>query len=292
MMKRFYRKYKWYLPAMIVVLFFACKPAAEKYSGPKGYDFNAPEKFNMPESLLEISGIAFYKGNGNVVYSVQDEEGKLFIQNWGIKKQNNVKFSSKGDYEDLAILNDTFFIIKSSGTLLSFPYAEVNKKETEEVKQWKDILPDGEYESLYADEQNQVLYALCKNCEADKKTKMTTGYKLKYNEVSGTLTKLATFKIDASKAEATGIKMKSGLKPSALTKNPQTGEWYVLSSLQKVLVVAGADWEIKAVHKLSPSKFIQPEGIAFDKNFNLYISNEGDEFNAGNILKFKYKPAK
>lgn len=78
----------------------------------------------MPESLLEISGITFNKSISDTIYAIQDEEGKLFRLPWGIKKQNNAKFGKKGDYEDLTIINDHAFILKSNGTLFSFPMSD------------------------------------------------------------------------------------------------------------------------------------------------------------------------
>ncbi|MEJ5960988.1 SdiA-regulated family protein [Pedobacter immunditicola] len=291
-MKNFYNNYKWLMPAVLGITFFACKPAADKYSWPAGYDFSSPEKFIMPGSLLEISGITFYQGNGKVVYSVQDEEGLLFKQNWGDAKQTNVEFASGGDYEDVAILNETVFILKSSGTILSFPLAETSGQKTKKVKEWKNILPKGEYEGLYADQENQTLYALCKDCNVDKKTKDATGYLLSYEPKSGVLALGGDFKIMGEQVEALGYPIKSGLKAAALAKNPQTGEWYMLSSVHKLLVIANPDWTIKEAHALNPADFLQPEGMAFDNEFNLYISNEGDELSAGNILKFKYTPAK
>jgi hypothetical protein len=55
-----------------------------------------------------------------------------------------------------------------------------------------------------------------------------------------------------------------------------------------MLVVADGNWVIKAVYNLNPAIYIQPEGIAFDKQNNLYISNEGGDIHAGNILKITY----
>ncbi|RYZ91706.1 MAG: SdiA-regulated family protein, partial [Sphingobacteriaceae bacterium] len=83
-------------------------------------------------------------------------------------------------------------------------------------------------------------------------------------------------------------KKKTKFAPSALAKNPRTGEWYIVSSVNKLLVVADANWKVKQTYPLSVSIFPQPEGIAFDKSNNLYISNEGNLGN-GNILKFVYK---
>jgi len=291
-MKNSYKNHKWLIPATILITIFACRSATNKYSGPAGYDFSSPEKFIMPESLLEISGIALHQGNGKVIYSVQDEEGRLFKQNWGDAKQTSVKFGSNGDYEDVAILNETVFILKSSGTILSFPLSETSKKKTENVKQWKNILPKGEYEGLYADQEKQTLYALCKECSVDKKTQDATGYVFNYDAKAGALAIGADFKIKGEQLEALGHPIKSGLKAAALAKNPQTGEWYILSSVHKLLVIANPDWTIKAAYPLNPADFLQPEGIAFDHTFNLYISNEGDEISAGNILKFNYTAEK
>jgi uncharacterized protein YjiK len=291
-MKKIYKKCKWYLLAIVFVLFYACKPAANKYTAPEGYNFDQPEKFNMPGSLLEISGFAFNKGDARVVYSIQDEEGKLFRQNWDEIKQTNVRFSSRGDYEDVAIIDETVFVLKSSGTLVVFPLTEINKEQTEQVKEWKKILAKGEYEGLYADEKNQTLYVICKNCDVDKKSKNSSGYVLKYKADEDSITLANEFHINGDQLEDVGHKIKSGLKPSALAKNPRTGEWYMLSSVHKLLVIADPDWKIKAAHQLNSSTFNQPEGIAFDKDFNLYISNEGDEITSGNILKFNYAPLK
>ncbi|MNL43433.1 hypothetical protein D3C87_1659450 [compost metagenome] len=65
----------------------------------------------------------------------------------------------------------------------------------------------------------------------------------------------------------------------------------MLSSTDKLLLVTDANWKIKEAHKLNSSTFNQPEGMAFDQELNLYISNEGDEITDGNILKFRYLPA-
>jgi uncharacterized protein YjiK len=79
---------------------------------------------------------------------------------------------------------------------------------------------------------------------------------------------------------------KHGLRPSALAKNPLTGEWFILSSVNKLLVITDDRWRVKNAVSLKGSEFNQPEGIAFDSQGNLYIANEGDDLSEGNILLF------
>ncbi|MHA4895592.1 SdiA-regulated domain-containing protein [Pedobacter sp. PWIIR3] len=280
--------------ALSILLAFglsSCKNE-NKYSSPPGYDFTKAEKFNMPSSLLEISGIAFKNSNSDTVYSIQDEDGKLFKQQWHVKKQQNVKFASKGDFEDLAIVKDQVIALKSNGNFYTFPVSEIKNKETKNVKDAKKLLPKGEYEGIYADESNNDIYVLCKNCPVDKKNKQVTGYILKFAADSSNFALTDSFKVDLKKIPLLNDKLKPNLNPSAIAKNRLTNEWFILSTMNKLLVVTDTAWNIKAVHKLNSSVFNQPEGIAFDKQNNLFISNEGDEITDGNVLKFKYLKSK
>src|SRR4051812_10344678 len=59
------------LMLLVVTIFIGCGDS-EMDKNPKGYDLIKGEKFIMPESLLEISGIAFHKGNSDTVYAIQD----------------------------------------------------------------------------------------------------------------------------------------------------------------------------------------------------------------------------
>lgn len=287
-MKRFYMNLLYLFAILSVFSGYACKNLLNKYTSPQGYDFNAAEKFNMPSSLLEISGITFNNGISDTIYSVQDEEGKLYRQKWDVKKQSHMKFAGRGDYEDLSIFNNMVFILKSNGTIYSFPLAEAVKEESRLVKENKKLVPKAEYEGMYADPQTNKLYVLCKSCDRDKKKKQVTVYMLDYDAGADSLKAGVELKIDLSKLKSFNRKLKNSLKPAALAKHPKTGEWYVLSSTDKVLLITDANWKIKAAHKLNSSTFNQPEGIAFDQQLNLYISNEGDEVADGNILKFSY----
>lgn len=290
MIKTIYKKLVYTIFALVATVTYGCKNPEGKYTSPKGYDLNHPDKFNMPESLLEISGIAFYHDKSDTVYSIQDEDGDLFRQAWGKKKQWHMTFGPKKDYEDLAILKETVIVLNSDGSLYAFPFAERLKEKVENLNIFKDILPKGEYESIYADQQTNQLYLLCKNCKTDKKDKHMSGTIFTYNDSKKELISSGNFSMDLSALIADETILKSGLKASALTRDPHTGEWYILSSVNKLLIVATPDWKVKSVHKLNSSIFNQPEGLAFDDQMNLYISNEGDELTDGNILKFALKP--
>ena len=97
------------------------------------------------------------------------------------------------------------------------------------------------------------------------------------------------YRPDVSKIDKMSGKKKGTFHPSALAINPITKQWFIVSSVNKVLLVADEKFNIISTHHLSSNTFNQPEGIAFDKDGNLFISNEGSETTSGNILKFDYK---
>ncbi|WP_231426129.1 SdiA-regulated domain-containing protein [Pedobacter sp. Leaf250] len=250
------------------------------------YDLANPVKYNMPQNLFEISGIVFHKGDPSRVFAIQDEDGDLFYLGLSDKQSKFTKFGGKGDYEDLAIINNYIIVLKSNGELHTFPISEINKPEAANVIKTKDLVPKAEYEGLAADEKTGTVYVLTKEVKKGKKDE-TEIFAFKFD--GGKFTPNGTFTL--SSKEIAGLSGESKLKfrPSALAKNPSTGEWYVLSSMNKLLVVTDASFKIKAIYPLKGSFFNQPEGIAFDRDNNLYISNEGGTLSAGNILMFKLK---
>lgn len=275
---------KYLLCIWLVISMSGCTPENKKEKSFLDYDLDSPEKFFMPESIFEISGIAFNKGNPDTVYAIQDEEGKLFKLGLGVKKQLHSKFGKKGDYEDVTIVKNQVVILKSSGALVSFPLAATGQEEIDSVTDWKHILPKGEFESLYGDETTGKLYALCKNCNTDEAKESLSGYIFNLGDSTAQSTH---FQIDVKQIKEKAGKMKTGFKPSGLAQNPITRDWYIVSAINKLLVVTDSNWKVKETAPLENGKFNQPEGIAFDKSGNLYISNEGSDISEGNILKFK-----
>ena len=266
-----------------IIFSFGCGNAAEPIKQLPNYNLEKPEKFIMPETLLEISGISFKNGLNDTIYAIQDEEGKLFRLAWGVKKQYHTKFGKKGDYEDVSILNNQAIILKSNGSLFTFPITDAVYEEIDSAQEWKHLLPDGEYEAMFGDEASKKLYIVCKNCEADNNKDHVSGYIL---QVTDSIRKVGEFGLDVEQIKPFTGKVKGGFRPSAISKNPVTNEWFILSAVNKLLVIADASWKIKEAYALNGNLFSQAEGITFDKEGNLYISNEGDDLKDGNILKF------
>ncbi|MBO9200671.1 MULTISPECIES: hypothetical protein [Niastella] len=276
------------IPAVLMMAGFVTLSTAcsqkRKFDGPKGYNINTPQKIVMPTSLQEISGIAFYKGNPDTVYAEQDEDGKVFYLKPGDHHATVFKFGKHGDYEDIAISNGFVIMLRSNGLLFTFPFTDLHQEESASVVEWKDLLPKGEYEAMYADEASRLIYILCKNCPDENDKKIAKGYILQLN-TEGQVSQQGNFTVDVKDIDKVLGGKKIEFRPSALAQNPRTKEWYIVASIGKILVVTDSNWKVTAVYKLNPALYIQPEGIAFDKNSNLYISNEGGDLHSGNILK-------
>jgi uncharacterized protein YjiK len=281
-----------YLSALLSLLSSSCVQSQQKKkASPKGYDLNTSIKYRMPENLLEISGIAFNGGNADTFYAIQDEEGKLFYGKLGADRVNHTKFGKHGDYEDVAVCGNLVIVLKSNGKLYIFPLSEVKEPELTNVQELDALLPSGEYESMYADEAARKLYVLCKNCDDEKTSKSSSGYIFDI-AANGTLKPTGSFQIDVKQIKKLSGQSKVNFRPSAMAKNPITKQWYIVSSVNELLVVADANWKVVATYGIDHKTFLQPEGLAFDKQGNMYISNEGDEFSKGNVLKFNYLTVK
>lgn len=272
---------------LLFLLVFCIGCTSEPYKveeSPKGYNLNRPSVLKLPSALDEISGIVYYPKD-NSVLAINDEVGWLYkiylkdnpdIQKW--------KYSNGADFEDLVLADSVFYVLESNGNIIRFKFLTPDSVDREEF-----IFPApgrNEFEILYHHPRENRLILLCKDCEIDNKNSLTA---FSFDIDSMAYASSPAFVIDIRKIETLLEQKRLRFKPSAAAIHPLTGELYIISSLNKVLVVADLMGVPKEVYKIKPRLYKQPEGLTFTSKGDLIISNESADIGAANILFFKYK---
>src|SRR5690606_28005438 len=220
---------------------------AMNYTSPTGYDLNQPEVFELTDELEEMSGMTFLQGSPDTIFAQQGEAGRLFFFALGDENPKQTRFATDGDYEDIAMLGDDVVMQRRGGCLYRFTVNQRHDKQVESVATWKKPFPEGEYESLATRAGDSRLYILCKDCEADRKQEVTTGYAFRLTD-DETINKERSFSISHAQIERYAPLEGKAFRPSAMAWNPHTNEWYVVSSINKLLVVLDDAWQVKEVH--------------------------------------------
>lgn len=275
------------LPLQLALLLLcACGPKASSVRGnTEGYNLDHPATIILPSVLNEISGIWSYPKDGSL-FAIEDEDGFLYKIN--PKKPDQIlrwRFHGHGDFEDVCLVGETFFILRSDGAIFA-----CNIPSGSAVKSTKYEFPEegNEFESLYYDDSLRRLVMVCKECSQDSKKQVSIRT---FDPATGQFA-TAPFKLDAQHIASIIGEEKIRFKPSAATINPFTGQIWLISSVNKLLVVATRSGEVLQAYPLDPGIYKQPEGIAFGADRTLYISNEGAEIGSGNILVMPYRPAR
>ncbi len=268
-----------------IIAIWGCKTETS-FISPQGYDLTAPEIIQLPHALDEVSGICFLKGNNDSLYAIEDESGKLYKYVLSSKALIKNKFYNKGDYEDISInQNGQFVVLKSNGELVTFAKTDTWMENIEQVTVIKDLLPSGEYEGIFA--KDNKWYVLCKNCKGEDDKKELTIYEIQpANGNKAAVVLPIKVKFSTLRKEANA--KKENFHPSCLSFNSVTKEWFVISAVNNKLMVLDTQWHAKFLFELNPSVFKQPEGIAFNDQGDLFVSNEAAGGTA-NLLRINYR---
>jgi len=265
----------------------SCKEQPKKdYSSPPGYDINKPEKIKVKEILDEISGIVYDKKN-NALIAVNDEQGKLFSIDLANTFDYKIsKFGGSGDYEDLAYTGKEWYVLKSNGDIYLMKNIFTDSSSSD-----KFTYPEkgNEFEGLYFDETSNCLWLLCKSCAADNNKKAVSVYT--FDIATKQFKTEPAWQLNVKQIEEQLSDKSLQFKPSAIAMHPLQKQLYILSGVNKMLIVADSSGNVLSGYKLNPYNFRQPEGITFSDNGDMYISNEGNDDAYANILKFTYQPA-
>lgn len=263
---------------LIVSLIYYSGTILTKYN----FDNKNPEVLKVPKELLEISGIAF--NSSGRLFGHNDEESYIFeIDKTNGKIKKAFAFGSgviSGDFEDIEIVGDLFYVITGDGTLYEFKEGE-NKKYVNCKKYYTGLKESNDVEGMCYDDKTNSLLLACKDFAGK-------GYKGKRGIYSFNLkTKILDNKpriLLSVEQIKKSLKIKD-FSPSGIVKHPKNKNFLIISAKENAIVEVEESGVIKEMKKLPNKIHSQPEGIAISSDNTLYISNEGGR--SGTIIKYK-----
>ncbi len=253
------------------------------------YNLSSPDKISiLPHSLKEISGIT--ETDASSIACIQDENGILFIYDIikeQIKKQ--YYFYKDGDYEGIARVDKTIYILRSDGKLF-----EITDYESSDftMLSYSTGIPGKDCEGLCYDQKADRLLIAPKYDGGEESEDKNKRFIYSFDMKSKKLAEKPVFIFDLSVIKKFALenklkvpmgKNKKGHKnvpiiefrTSAIGIHPLTNRLFLLSGMEHLLFVFNMNGNIEYMEKLDPDLFIQPEGITFLKNGDMLISNEG-----------------
>ncbi len=227
------------------------------------------QTWELPDKLDEISGIFFL--NDQKIACIQDESSEIYIYDLD-KKQLDVidLFDKKGDFEDIAYANRKFYVLRSDGLIV-----EVNTA-LKEIYEYKIDTGAKDNEALTYDKVTKALLIVPKS---DIKQKKDTKFIYLFNLKTKQLDQKPLFTIEVESVRDYLKKQdvfdkKIDFRPSAVAVHPVNGNIFLLSAEDYLLLEFNRQGIILQAIELDQSIYPQAEGLSFDSNANLYISNE------------------
>ena len=266
---------------MLSLLFLHCKDDKKNNDDSNKND---PIEIKLPPQLKEVSGICFsddgklfgHNDEQGVVYQIDFKTGRI------IKAFQLGAIGLEADFEDIAIVKDKFFLITSNGILYEFSEGKnLEKVDFKEID--LDFSSKFNIEGLCYDKTTQSLLIASKEYPGKK----YIGYRAVYSYSLKTkkINKTPRFLISLKK-----LKNKFGIEdfyPSAITQIQSNGNFYILSSKgHPALIEIDAKGKLIDHIKLSSKQHPQPEGIAINKDSDIFISDEGSG-RSGKITIYK-----
>ncbi|NCD34501.1 MAG: hypothetical protein EOL87_13940 [Spartobacteria bacterium] len=262
------------------------------------YNLASPDAiYSLPDPLREISALAYVDSESLIC--VQDEDGTLFTFNPETKRITKTQpFDKKGDYEGIAKVGSTIYVLRSDGDLFEITDYSSEKPHT---TRYKTGIPAKNNEGLCHDPTKDRLLIAAKS-KSGKGTafndkRMVYAFSLKTKKTSEKpvitfdLQDITQFLQNAGINIPQKKKKKHGnilsFTPSAIGIHPSTGDLYVLSGSSRFLFVFNMEGAILYANNLDHTLFNQAEGITFSPSGDMFISNEARNGKPATILLFK-----
>ncbi len=244
--------------------------------GLHNYAINQPNhSLTLPSYLGEISGLSLSRDDSTLL-TIQDEVGQLFFVHKGSGAiVEKIKFSGNDDYEGIELVGDQIYITNNKGDVYTFPYPMEGVSLPEKATKQKTYLnSDDNIEGLGYDADLHSLLLASKDTRSKGSTKR---HIYRYDIASSTLDTniLYTLESDRILKKLDRKKKSTVFSPSALAVHPKTKQIYIVSSPASSIIILSPKGQLLEAVELDRAVHRQPEGIVFDQDGTLYISNEG-----------------
>ncbi|HEU4879180.1 MAG TPA: SdiA-regulated domain-containing protein [Gemmatimonadaceae bacterium] len=223
----------------------------------------------MPTELREISGLALTPDGR--LFAHDDEISRIYeidARRGTIVKSFLVGKGLHGDFEALTVAGSDMYLLQSNGTLYRFKEGD-NGKIVPYQKLDLHLKKECEFEGVTYQADSAWLVLPCKTV----RTKSLKDDMVMYRWKIGTNDSTGISMLTVPQSEAVGSNKWKNFRPSDITIDPATGDYVIISSIDKGLVVMGTDGEVIRSEKL-PGKHHQAEGVAITKDSLLIISDE------------------
>ncbi len=243
---------------------------------------DTPEyRIKLPSSLREISGLAVSEAGKlfahddelSTVFQLDPRSGKVLKKFHVITARWYGKGRIEDDFEDIAVAGNRFFLVTSSGTLYEFREGK-NEEKVQAVVYKTGLGKSYEVEGLCYDPVSDALLLSCKK-SAEKKGFRKTDERpvFSFPLASMTLRKSPRFIVDARTVAASAGK--KGFKPSAISRHPVSGTFFLLSAESRLIAeIDAGTGSLLNVFALPAVYHPQPEGMVVMPDNTLLISSE------------------
>ena len=271
-----------------------------------GYAMEQPDiSFDMPMELEEISGLSLGL-DANTLLANNDELGIIYqINKSDGKVAGTFPLRKEGDYEGIEVVDKQIFVVKSSGTIYEIP--RLGAVDDEVLKHKFFLTKENDVEALGLDRKNNRLLLACKGKSGEGAKAQRQKAIYAFDLATKTLLEEPVFLITLEDV-CTWLGSCSlhshvlenlndffdpkgeilGFSPSSLAIHPITGHIYVTSSKGKLMVVLSENGKILHIEKLKKSIHPQPEGLCFEKDGTMWISNESKKDKPARLYRFRY----
>ena len=277
----------------------AAADTAAAAGGIEAYDLASPpsSQVRLPAELREISGLAvspdgrvFAHGDENAtVYQLDPQSGRVTKRFSLAASGSDPDLGKKstggrlaGDFEDIAIVGERFYLVTSNGVLLEF--AEGRDGASVPYRAYPSGLEQVcEVEGLAHDPSTQSLLLLCKTMREKSERQQVAIYAWSLAErTSGDTPRLAV--PWSALAPVTGGK---GFNGSAVALAPSGGSLLMLAGPQQLFAEVGSDGALLRGGSMDQATVPQPEGLAFLPDGTLLVASEGGK---GEAVLARYSP--